>query len=90
MGTSGYVDFVFHGYKRGNDGRLTIDKLDAEIVCRIFQMRVEGKSLSAISDWLYDRKVSSPAGKDRWSQETISKLLRTEEYAEICCSRRYL
>lgn len=73
----------------GNDGRLTIDKLDAEIVCRIFQMRVEGKSLGAISDWLYDRKVSSPTGKERWSQETISKLLRNEEYAEMCCSRRY-
>lgn len=80
MGTSGYADFVCYGYKRSNDGRLAIDEPDAEIVRRIFQMRAEGKSLGAISDWLYENKVSSPTGKERWSRETISKLLRNEKY----------
>lgn len=80
MGTSGYADFVCYGYKRGDDGRLAIDEPDAEIVRRIFQMRAEGKSLGAISDWLYDRKILSPTGKERWSRETIGKLLRNEKY----------
>lgn len=80
MGTSGYADFVCYGYKRGDDGRLAIDEPDAEIVRRIFQMRAEGKSLGAISDWLYDRNIHSPTGKERWSRETISKLLRNEKY----------
>lgn len=80
MGTSGYADFVCYGYKRGDDGRLAIDEPDAEIVRRIFQMRAEGKSLGAISDWLYESKISSPTGKERWSRETISKLLRNEKY----------
>lgn len=80
MGTSGYADFVCYGYKRSNDGRLAIDEPDAEIVRGIFQMRAEGKSLGAISDWLYDRRVPSPTGKERWSRETISKLLRNEKY----------
>lgn len=80
MGTSGYADFVCYGYKRGDDGRLAIDEPDAKIVRKIFQMRTEGKSLGAISDWLYDRRVPSPAGKERWSRETISKLLRNEKY----------
>lgn len=62
MGTSGYADFVCYGYKRGDDGRLAIDEPDAEIVRRIFQMRAEGKSLGAISDWLYDRNIHSPTG----------------------------
>lgn len=80
MGTSGYADFVCYGYKRSDDGRLAIDEPDAKIVRRIFQMRVGGKSLGAISDWLYESKVLSPTGKERWSRETISKLLRNEKY----------
>ncbi len=80
MGTSGYADFVCYGYKRDNDCRLAIDEPDAEIVRRIFQMRAEGKSLGAISDWLYDRKILSPTGRERWSRETLSKLLRNEKY----------
>lgn len=79
-GTSGYADFVCYGYKRGNDGQLAIDEPDAEIVQRIFLMRAEGKSLGAISHWLYESKVPSPTGKERWSRETISKLLRNEKY----------
>lgn len=30
-GTSGYAEFVCFGYKRGNNGKLTIDELDAKI-----------------------------------------------------------
>ena len=43
-------------------------------------MRSEGKSFGAISDWLYENKVPSPTRKERWSRETISKLLRNEKY----------
>lgn len=78
--TGTHADFVCYGYKRGDDGQLAINEPDAEIVRRIFQMRSEGKSLGAISDWLYENKVPSPTGKERWSRETISKLLRNEKY----------
>lgn len=79
-GTSGYADFVCFGYKRGDEGRLAIDEPDAKIVRRIFEMRADGSSLGTISDWLYENKIPSPAGKDRWSRETISKLLKNEKY----------
>ena len=79
-GTSGYADFVCFGYKRGDDGKLAIDEPDAKIVRIIFEMRADGKSLGTISDWLYENKIPSPAGKDRWSRETISKLLKNEKY----------
>ena len=68
------------GYKRGDDGRLVIDKPDAEIVRKMFEMRTAGSSLGAISKWLYESKVPSPTGKPHWSRETISKLLRNEKY----------
>jgi len=79
-GSSGYADFVCYGYKRGDDGQLAIDEPDAEIVRKIFQMRAEKRSLGSISDWLYDRKIPSPTGRERWSRETISKLLKNEKY----------
>lgn len=79
-GTSGYAEFVCFGYKRSNDGRLVIDGPDAKIVRKIFGMRSAGHSLGAISNWLYENKISSPTGKVRWSRETISKLLRNEKY----------
>lgn len=79
-GRSGYADFVCFGYKRGDDGKLAIDEPGARIVRKIFELRAEGKSLGAISDWLYENKILSPTGKGRWSRETISKLLKNEKY----------
>lgn len=79
-GRSGYADFVCFGYRRGDDGKLAVDEPDAKIVRAIFEMRADGKSLGAISDWLYENKVPSPTSKERWSRETINKLLKNEKY----------
>ena len=79
-GTSGSADFVCFGYKRGDDGRLTIDEPDAKVVRKIFEMRAEGLSLGAISEWLHEHGIPSPTWKPRWSRETIRKLLRNEKY----------
>lgn len=56
-GTSGYAEFLCFGYKRGDDGRLAIDEPDAEVVRKIFEMRAEGHSLSAISEWLHEHGI---------------------------------
>ena len=79
-GTSGYAEFVCFGYKQGDDGRLAIDEPDAQTVRTIFEMRARGKSLGAISNWLYENEILSPTGRERWSRETISKLLKNEKY----------
>ena len=90
-GTSGYADFVCFGYKRGDDGRLTIDESDAEVVRRLFEMRASGKSLGTISDWLYEQGIPSPTGRSRWSRETISKLLKNEKYlGEVLLQKTYV
>jgi hypothetical protein len=65
--TSGNAEFVCFGYKRGNDGRLVIDKPDAKIVRKMFEMRVAGYSLRAVSKWLYENKTTSPTERTHWS-----------------------
>lgn len=79
-GTSGYADFTCYGYKRGDHGELSIDEPDAAVVRRIFEMKASGCSLREISNWLHEHKINSPSGKERWSPETIRKLLRNEKY----------
>lgn len=77
-GTSGYQNFTCYGYKKGVDG-LEIDPMQATVVKLIFNLRANGKSLSAIAEELKLREILSPTGKETWSRETINKLLRNEK-----------
>ena len=79
-GKSGYADFTCFGYRRSNDGHLEINEPEADVVRKIFELRASGRSLNEISDWLYSERIPSPTGKERWSRETISKLLKNEKY----------
>ena len=79
-GRSGYSDFTCYGYKTGDDGRLAVDLFEASVVKTIFEMRATGASLGKISDWLHQYGISSPTGKERWSRETIRKILKNEKY----------
>lgn len=58
-----------------------IDGHEAAIVKMIFALRAENKSLGYISEWLHENQIPSPTGRERWSRETISKLLKNEKYA---------
>ena len=90
-GTSGYADFECYGYKRGGDGALVIDEQEAATVKQVFAMRAAGRSLSEISDWLHDNHICSPSGKERWSRETIRKLLRNEKYTgDVLLQKTYV
>lgn len=42
-------------------------------------MYLEGYSFSGISKELLRHNIKSPTGKDKWSSETISKLLSNEK-----------
>ena len=79
-GTSGYANFTCYGYSLGENGSLTIQEQEADVVKQVFAMRSQGQSLGNISDWLSEHNIPSPTGRERWSRETISKLLRNEKY----------
>lgn len=79
-GTSGFADFTCYGYRQDESGNLIVHDTEAKIVQEIFEMRADGFSLSKISEWLFDNGILSPTGKERWSRETLNKMLRNEKY----------
>jgi len=90
-GNSGYAHFACYGYELDGDGQLVINEAQAVIVREIFTRRAAGQSLSKISEWLYEAGVKSPTGKDRWSRETLNKLLHNEKYTgDVLLQKTYI
>ena len=90
-GKSGYADFACFGYRKSSDGSLEINESEADIVRKIFELRVSGRSLNEISNWLHDEHIPSPTGKERWSRESISKLLKNEKYtSDVILQKTYV
>ena len=90
-GNSGYAHFVCYGYELNSDGQLIVNEAQAMIVREIFIRRAAGQSLSKISEWLYEAGVKSPTGKDRWSRETLNKLLHNEKYTgDVLLQKTYI
>lgn len=79
-GKSAKASTVCYGYQITSSGELSINSSEANIVILIFECFTEGYSLGKISDVLARMDVASPAGKETWSRETISKLLANEKY----------
>ena len=70
----------FLGYDKGPDGGLVIHEEQAIIVRRIFGEFLSGKSPYAIARGLTADGIPSPAGKPRWNDLTIRRVLSNETY----------
>lgn len=70
----------FLGYDKGPDGGLVINKAQADIVRRIYGEFLAGKSPYAIARGLTEEGIPSPAGKPRWNDLTIKRVLSNETY----------
>lgn len=68
------------GYCHDQDGRLVVDSAKAEIVRLIYDLRLEGWSLRRIANELTTRGIKSPRESQRWSPETLNKILANEKY----------
>lgn len=65
----------FLGYDKGPDGVLVINEAQAEIVRRIYGDFLAGMSPYAIARKLTEDGIPSPAGKPRWNDLTIKRVL---------------
>lgn len=67
------------GYYRDTDKTLKVDVTTKDIVLRIFEMYLEGKSYQAISNILNKEKVLSPNNK-KWCDSTIDIIINNKIY----------
>ena len=67
------------GYYRDKDKTLKVDVVTKDIVLRIFELYLEGKSYQTISNILNDEKVLSPNNK-KWCDSTIDRIINNRIY----------
>lgn len=78
------------GYKKGKDGKPEIIPEDAETIKMIYEMFLNGYSMIQISQYLEEKGISSPTGKQKWSVATVQSILRNEKYAgDIITNKTY-
>jgi len=70
----------FLGYEKGEDGFPKIVEKEARIVRLIYRLFLEGKTVSAISTYLTNEKIPTPAGKEKWTTSTVKSILTNEKY----------
>ena len=65
------------GYKKDNNKKTVIDETTKDIVVRIFNMYLEGKSYQQISNTLNKEKILAPK---HWRDTTIMKIIENKVY----------
>lgn len=70
----------FLGYDKDEDGNLVIIPEEAEVIRRIFREYLEGQSPYAIARDLEADGILTGAGKTKWYDSTVRKILQNEKY----------
>ncbi|MEG2687059.1 MAG: recombinase family protein [Christensenellaceae bacterium] len=70
----------FLGYEKGENGTPVINHEEAAVVRTIYKLFLEGKTPSGICGFLDKQGITTPTGKTRWSQSTVSSILCNEKY----------
>ncbi|STC67963.1 recombinase family protein [Corynebacterium belfantii] len=68
------------GYKKGTEGNLAIDETQAPTVRLIYQLFLNGSSITEIRAELQRRGILTPRGKTNWSTSTVRSILSNEKY----------
>lgn len=70
----------FLGYDKDENGELIINEEQAKVVRRIYEEYLSGKGIRAIGNGLEKDRILTGAGKLKWYDSTIQKILRNEKY----------
>ena len=78
------------GYKKGANGEPEIVEKEAEIIRKIYQMYLDGKSVDQIKEYLESNHYSTTRGKEIWSKSVILRILTNERYCgEMLLQKTY-
>ncbi len=70
----------FLGYTKDPDGRLVIVEDEAKVVCKIFELYINGFGVCKIKKYLDENGIRTVTGKNEWSTSTIDRILSNEKY----------
>ena len=70
----------FLGYDKDKNGELVINQEEANIVRRIFQEYLDGKSYQAIANGFMADGIKTATGNPKWWDSTITGILTNEKY----------
>lgn len=70
----------FLGYDKGPDGKMVINPEQAETVKLIYCLFLEGMTPHTIALTLTEKGIKTPGGKDKWSAQTVRRILTNEKY----------
>ena len=65
----------FLGYEKGEDGLPKIVESEAKTIRLIYKLFLEGNTPTGIARYLTEKKILSPAKKEKWSESTIRSIL---------------
>jgi len=77
---------VPYGFAVDNDGRIAVDKTQAQTIQMIFREYLNGDSLGGLARMLESRGIPSPSGNKCWGRATIDKLLSSSRYVPLIIS----
>ncbi|HWQ75627.1 MAG TPA: recombinase family protein, partial [Syntrophomonas sp.] len=69
-----------YGFETAPSGLLQITPEQATIVQKIYRQYLSGKSLGGIADFLFEKGISSPSGKEHWGRSVLDVLLSNSKY----------
>lgn len=70
----------FLGYDRGPNGELVVNSEQAQVVCLIYDLFLQGMTFYGIAKELTRRQIPTPYGKEIWRERTVKNILQNEKY----------
>ncbi len=79
---SGTFKFRYNllGYEKGEDGEPQIVEEEAVYIRKIFNMYLQGSSLTQIKNYLEEERVLTRKGETKWSENVVKSILTNERY----------
>lgn len=79
---SGTFKFRYNllGYEKGEDGEPQIIEKEAVYIRKIFNMYLQGSSLTQIKNYLEEERVLTRKGETKWSENVVKSILTNERY----------
>ena len=92
----GYKDgkFTFpsnlYGYRKDENNNPVIIPGQASVVRKMFHLYLEGNSIDRINKWLKENEIQSPKGYNKWSNSTISGILKMKSIWAMLCYKKHI